>query len=85
LGLGEGLGVMKFLGKYPKRVIILGVEPKEIDWGLELSPELEQIVHQVVLLVKREIAGYAAPDRSLEAKKNHWHEKPDLPTKSSAF
>jgi hydrogenase maturation protease len=56
LGLGEGLGMMKFLGLFPERVIIFGVEPKEIDWGLELSPELAQIVHPVSLLIKQEIA-----------------------------
>ncbi|MCJ7700264.1 MAG: hydrogenase maturation protease, partial [Anaerolineales bacterium] len=31
LGLEESLGMMKILGKYPEMVIIIGVEPKEID------------------------------------------------------
>ena len=56
LGLREGLGMMKFLGKYPERVIIMGVEPKEIDWGLKISPELEKIIPQVTLLLQQEIA-----------------------------
>ena len=56
LGLREGLGMMKFLGKYPERVIIIGVEPKEIDWGLKISPELEKIIPQVILLLEQEIA-----------------------------
>jgi len=56
LGLREGLGMMKFLGKYPERVIIIGVEPKEIDWGLKISPELEKIIPQVILLLQQEIA-----------------------------
>lgn len=55
LGLREGLGMMKFLGNYPERVIIIGVEPKEIDWGLRLSPELEKIIPQVILLLEQEI------------------------------
>ena len=48
--------MMKFLGKYPERVIIIGVEPKEIDWGLKISPELEKIIPQVILLLEQEIA-----------------------------
>jgi len=56
LGLMEGLGMMKFLGKYPERVIIIGVEPKEIDWGLKISPELEKIIPQVILLLEQEIS-----------------------------
>ncbi|MCJ7623231.1 MAG: HyaD/HybD family hydrogenase maturation endopeptidase [Anaerolineaceae bacterium] len=56
LGLKEGLGMMKFLGKYPESIIIIGVEPKEIDWGLKISPELKKIIPQVILLLEHEIA-----------------------------
>ena len=56
LGLSEGLGMMDFLGKYPERIIIMGIEPKEIDWGLEISPELEKIVPQIIRLIEQEIA-----------------------------
>jgi hydrogenase maturation protease len=28
-------------------VVIIGVEPKDIDWGLELSPELRQKIPQI--------------------------------------
>lgn len=59
LGLKEGLGMMKFLGKYPERVIMIGIEPKEIDWGLKISPELEKIIPQVTLLLEQEIANTA--------------------------
>jgi len=31
------------------------VEPKEIGWGLELSPELEQKIPQIVKVVLEEI------------------------------
>ena len=78
LGLEESLGMLAFLGQSPARVIIFGAEPKEIDWGLELSPELGQIVPQLTLLVKQEIANQAAPERGPAAKMNPGHEKPDL-------
>ncbi len=63
LGLREGLGMMKDLGKYPERVIVIGVEPKEIDWGLKISPELEKKVRQVILLVEQEIANIDTLDQ----------------------
>ena len=56
LGLEEGLRMMEFLGKYPESVIIIGVEPKEIDWGLKISPELEEKITQVLHLLEQEIA-----------------------------
>jgi Ni,Fe-hydrogenase maturation factor len=31
------------------------VEPKEVDWGIELTPELQQRVPQIVRTVLREI------------------------------
>ena len=52
LGLREGLESMKLLGKYPERVIIIGIEAKKIDWGLQLSPELEKAIPKVIHLLK---------------------------------
>lgn len=67
LGLREGLGMMKDSGKYPERVIVIGVEPKEIDWGLNISPQLEKMVRQVILLVEQEIANIDMPDQGTAA------------------
>ena len=55
VGLLESLEIMEVIGDRPKQVVIIGIEPKEIDWGLELSPELEEMVPQVVGLVLEEI------------------------------
>ena len=33
------------------QVVILGIEPKEIDWGLEISPELQARIPQLISLV----------------------------------
>lgn len=67
LGLREGLRMMKDSGKYAERVIVIGVEPKEIDWGLKISPELEKKVRQVILLVEQEIANIDTPDQGTVA------------------
>ncbi|HHV35804.1 MAG TPA: hypothetical protein GXX59_09595, partial [Syntrophomonadaceae bacterium] len=36
-------------------VVIIGVEPKEVGWGMELTPEVEKSLPKVIELVQREI------------------------------
>jgi hydrogenase maturation protease len=54
LGLEEGLGLMAGAGLSPKNVVIIGVEPKTIAWGLELSPELQIRLPEIVDQVRKE-------------------------------
>jgi hydrogenase maturation protease len=54
LGVAEGLNMIEHTGLNPQEVVIIGVEPKEIDWGLEMSPELQQRVPQIIELVRKE-------------------------------
>jgi hydrogenase maturation protease len=54
LGLLHGLRNMEHRGTRPMDVVIIGVEPKEIGWGLELSPELEQRMPQIIEIVLAE-------------------------------
>ncbi|MGA8848219.1 MAG: HyaD/HybD family hydrogenase maturation endopeptidase [Dehalococcoidia bacterium] len=44
--------------------VIIGVEPKEIDWGLELSPELQEKMPQIIDAVLSELN--TSPNLSLE-------------------
>lgn len=44
---------MNLEGK-PKDMIIIGVEPKEMGWGLQLSPELEGRVSEIIEMVLEE-------------------------------
>lgn len=55
VSLAQSLQIMAYLGQRPKEIVIFGVEPKEIDWGLKLSPELEQKVSRIVSLIGQEI------------------------------
>lgn len=55
VSLFEVLSLCKQIGEAPREVVVIGVEPKEIDWGLELTPEIQQRVEQVVELVLQEI------------------------------
>jgi hydrogenase maturation protease len=56
LDLEEGLRMMEFLGKSPEAVIIIGVEPSEIEWGLKISPQVEEKIPQVIQLLELETA-----------------------------
>jgi len=55
LGILETLQIAKKIGKLPEKIIIIGIEPKEIDWGLELSPEIEKKIPDLIDLVLKEI------------------------------
>ena len=55
LGLYETLLMAKMLGCEPKEVIIIGIKPKEIKWGLELSEEIKPLVPKIIDIVLKEI------------------------------
>lgn len=56
VGVLNSLQMMALAGSSPEEVVIIGVEPAEIDWGLELSPGLSQRMPQVLKVVVDEIA-----------------------------
>jgi len=55
LGLVDNLKIMDLFGNRPKSVTVIGIEPTVIDYGLELSPELEEKMPQLMELVLDEI------------------------------
>lgn len=56
LGLGQSLKIMSLMGSEPKEIVIIGIEPKEIDWGTEVSAELQQKIPEIVNAVLDEIS-----------------------------
>lgn len=56
LGLEQSLKMMSLMGSEPKETVIIGIEPKEIDWGTELSAELQQKIPEVINVVLNEIS-----------------------------
>ena len=55
LGVPQNLRLMLLSGNEPSEVVIIGIEPKEIEWGIELSPELEMKIPEIISVVLREI------------------------------
>jgi hydrogenase maturation protease len=55
IGVLESLRMMALLDRQPKSTVIIGIEPREIDFGLDLSPEVEQRLPEIIKLVLQEI------------------------------
>jgi len=53
----DGLKMMELSGIKPDDIIIIGIEPEEIDWGLELSATLSRQLPRIVDIVIDELNG----------------------------
>lgn len=56
VGFLDVLGIARQLGRNAY-VVIIGVEPKEISWGMELTPEVKATVPKVIEAVFKELKG----------------------------
>lgn len=56
LGLEQSLKIMRLTGSEPREIVIIGIEPKEIDWGTELSAELQQKMPEIINVALNEIS-----------------------------
>jgi len=45
----------EFLGTKPDKVIFIGIEPENIDEGMELSPKIEKRIPKLITLVMEEL------------------------------
>jgi hydrogenase maturation protease len=55
LGVVQNLSLLSLTGNEPREIVIIGIEPGEIGWGLELSPDLQQKLPEIVKIVLKEI------------------------------
>jgi hydrogenase maturation protease len=55
IGVVDSLRTMALFNKQPKSTVVIGIEPKIIDFGLELSPEVEEKLPKIIDLVLHEI------------------------------
>jgi hydrogenase maturation protease len=57
MGVVENLALMSFTGNKPKDVVIIGIEPAEIEPGMELSAAIQQKMPKIIEVVIKEIKG----------------------------
>ncbi|MFC1961440.1 hydrogenase maturation protease [Chloroflexota bacterium] len=55
LSLIENLALMAQFGEIPEEVIIIGIEPQEIDSGLEPSAKLQKLMPRIIEIVMAEV------------------------------
>jgi len=55
MNLMDALAVAERLNCAPKEIVIIGVEPKKIDFGLELTDEVRERIPEIVNIVLKEI------------------------------
>lgn len=62
INLLEELWLAERFGQKPKEVVIIGIEPEDINLGLELSAKLQQRIPRILKVVLEEI-GLKHPDK----------------------
>jgi len=62
ISLLENLWLMEQFSRRPKNVVIIGIEPYDLNWGLELSEKLQERVPQIINVVLKEV-GLDYPDK----------------------
>jgi hydrogenase maturation protease len=53
----DALYMSKTMGEKPEEVVVIGIEPKDMSDGIELSPEIEERIPIIINAVLKEING----------------------------
>jgi hydrogenase maturation protease len=51
----DALYISEVMGEKPEETIIIGIEPKDMSDGLELSPEIEERIPKIIEVVMKEL------------------------------
>lgn len=54
-GINDLLATLKFLGREPRHVVLIGVEPSVMELSLELSPLVANVLPRMINLVRAEV------------------------------
>ena len=57
LNVMDSLKALKLMGSEPKNIVIVGIEPKNIDWSLELSSKVKGKLDELKKIVIEEVKG----------------------------
>ena len=51
----EALTIVKKIGNLPREIILIGIEPDQIDWGLEVSEIVKKKISEIIKLITQEL------------------------------
>jgi hydrogenase maturation protease len=60
VGLNELLAVCRLRGTSPPRLVVWGIEPAQLAWGTELSPQVAAALPQLVAAARDELGSWIA-------------------------
>ena len=55
IGIVDSIKMMSLIGKRPKSVTVIGIEPATVDFGLELSSEVKERLPRIIDIVLDEL------------------------------
>lgn len=56
LGISDVLAALRLRERFPKRLALIGIQPKDLETGVELTPEVAATMPEVLALVVEELA-----------------------------
>jgi hydrogenase maturation protease len=59
LGFADLLVALELLGELPEQIVLLGIQPLSIDWGVELTPLVREALDRVPGLVMQQLSSWA--------------------------
>jgi hydrogenase maturation protease len=51
----DALMMSEVIGEKPKEIIVIGIEPKDMSDGIDLTPEIEELIPRIIEIVMKEI------------------------------
>lgn len=66
--IAEAVEMARALGRLPERMVIYGIEGNEFGWGTGLSPEVEEVLDEVVDLILRDLDLVRSPSGTSTAR-----------------
>ena len=58
VGLQDLLAASRLQGTLPQRLVLWGIQPASVDWGLELSPTVASSIDELIRAVVQELRGW---------------------------
>ena len=58
MGFSDVLGALRLLGRGPREVVLLGLQPESTFWGVTLSPKVAAALDDLLEVALAEIAGW---------------------------